>query len=258
MTGNSFLDSLAFETRARIFPQLVHQTLQRSRVLAEPGATTQDIYFPIQSVISTVTQMADGAAVEVGLAGHEGMSALSLAFGSRTTPHTTMVQIPDGAYSMSAEAFLGQLGFDAALKSRVLSYAEYSFNAAAQFVACNRLHAVEERYARWILMADDRVGEREFMLTQEFTAQMLGVRRASVTVIAGVLSASGLIGYRRGRLSVLDRAGLEETSCECYGVVNRELQRLMGYGSRQTSLSALNRPNDGSAERAAAVQERRT
>jgi CRP-like cAMP-binding protein len=203
--------------------------------------------------------MADGSAVEVGLAGHEGMSALSLAFGSRTTPHTTMVQIPNSAYSMPAEAFLSQLGLDRALNARVLSYAEYSFNAAAQFVACNRLHPVEERYARWILMAHDRVGEGEFMLTQEFTAQMLGVRRASVTVVAGAMSDSGLIAYRRGFISVLDRVALEEVACECYRVVNAELQRLLGYGARQSTIAdIITVPNDGSSEKAAANQDRRT
>lgn len=140
---------------------------------------------------------------------------------------------------MSADLFLRQLEIDADLRARVFAYAEYSFIAAAQFAACNRLHPIAERYARWLLMADDRVGMREFELTQEFSAQMLGVRRPGVTVVALELSNAGLISYRRGHISILDRQGLEEAACECYSVVNFELQRLMGYGARQTRIVDL-------------------
>jgi CRP-like cAMP-binding protein len=186
-------------------------------------------------MISTLTQMADGTAVEVGIAGHEGMSALSLSFGNRTSPHTTIVQIsqPDNAsYSMPADAFLAAQSDDRELHERCKAFGEYSFIAATQFAACNRLHPVEERYARWLLMADDRVGGGEFMLTQDFTAEMLGVRRASVTVVAGMLSTAGLIAYRRGHLQVRDLEGLRNTACECYQALDDELQRLLGYQSR--------------------------
>jgi CRP-like cAMP-binding protein len=186
----------------------------------------------VRSVISTVTRMADGGGVEVGLAGHEGMSALSVVFGSRISPHVTITQIADSAYRLSADVFLQLFKNDAPLRERALAYAEYSFIAAAQFAACNRLHAIDQRYARWLLMADDRVGNGEFVLTQEFSAQMLGVRRPGVTIVAGEMSAAGLISYRRGHIAVLDKPGLEAAACECYGVVNAELRRLMGYGVR--------------------------
>jgi CRP-like cAMP-binding protein len=186
----------------------------------------------VSGVISTVALMRDGNAVEVGFAGHDGFSSIAVAFGSRTTPHTTVVQIAGKVLRMPADAFLRLTAADRDLHTRALAYGEYSFIAATQFAACNRLHPIEARYARWLLMADDRVGGDSFMLTQEYAAEMLGVRRASVTLVAGALSASGAISYRRGNIRVLDRSRLLDTACECYGAVNDELQRLMGYSVR--------------------------
>ncbi len=208
-------------------------------MLAEPAGLIEEIFFPVRSVVSTLTRMRDGGAVEVGLAGHEEMSAASVIFGDRVSPHSTIVQIANGAYVIGAELFLQELERDRRLKERVLSYAGYCFVAATQFAACNRLHPIEERFARWLLMANDRVGAEGFMLTQEFSAQMLGVRRAGVTVVAGTISNAGLISYHRGRITILDRAGLEDAACECYPAVNAELLRFMGYGAKQSSLQAF-------------------
>ncbi len=215
------------------------RSMQRGHVIAEPGARIKEVFFPIRTVISTLTRMLDGDAVEVGLAGHEGMSGVCLAYGMRESSHAMIVQIGDSAYGMGADAFVQQLNGDIELKERLLAYAGYSFIAATQFAACNRLHPIEERYARWLLMADDRIGSGEISLTQEFAAQMLGVRRAGVTVVAGTLSAAGLISYGRGHVTVLDRAGLEEAACECYRAVNTELHRFMGYGAVQVPVAAL-------------------
>lgn len=239
VTGNSFLDSLPAASRASLVPVLSKSELKKGRVLAQPESLIEEVFFPVSSLISTLTSMAGGAAVEVGLAGHEGMSALALAFGSRRSPHNTVVQMADTAYCMGAVAFLDHLAGDTELRQRLLSYAEYSFNAATQFVACNGIHPVEERYARWILMAADRVGTSEIALTQEYSAQMLGVRRATVTQVAGVLTSAGLIQHGRGRITILDREGLQDYACECYAAVNAELERLMGYGARQRSLADL-------------------
>jgi CRP-like cAMP-binding protein len=230
MTGNLFLDTLPAATAERLLPNVTLEGVKRAQILSEPGVEAEYVYFPVRSLISTITRMADGSAVEVGIAGHEGMSTLSLAFGSRVSPHCTLVQIADSAYCMRARYFADEIRSDSALRARVLSYAQYVFVAATQFAACNRLHPMEQRYARWLLMADDRVGDDEFSLTQEYSAQMLGVRRAGVTVVAGEMSTAGLIAYRRGHVTVLDREGLEASSCECYRAVNDELQRLMGYG----------------------------
>ncbi len=217
--------------------------LKRGYVVSEPGAAIQEVFFPIASVISTLTQMKDGAAIEVGLTGHDGLTGLALLYGARDSAHQTIVQIPDSAYCIGAHEFIQLLKQDAALKERAFAYAGYSFNAATQFAACNRLHPIEERYARWMLMADDRVGLNEFPLTQEFTAQMLGVRRAGVTVVAGTLSSAGLISYRRGFISVLDRPALEDVACECYRAVNTELHAVHGL-RREADCNGRPQPGD--------------
>jgi len=229
-TGNLFLDTLAPASLARLRPLLTHGELKAGRVLGEPAVAAKEVHFPVASLISTISRMANGAAVEVGLAGREGLSPISLAFGSTVGSHSVVVQISDSAWSMGAASFAEQMEGDAALRKRASLYAQYVYAAAAQFAACNRLHSLEARYARWLLMAADRVAGREFTLTQEYSSQMLGVRRAGVTHAAGEMSNAGLIASRRGHITVLDRAGLEETSCECYGLVNAELRRLMGYG----------------------------
>lgn len=231
-TGNFFLDSLPDTTAKRLRSELTLVPLKVGRVLSEPGVPADELYFPIRSLISTVMRMENGSAVEVGLAGRDGMSSMSLAFGSRVGPHTTVVQIADSAYVMRAETFVELFESDAALRSRSLKYAHYCFVAAAQFAACNTIHALEARYARWLLMAADRVGDGEFTLTQEYTAQMLGVRRAGVTMAAGAMSNAGLISYRRSHVTILDRPGMEESACECYRAINAELLRLLGYDAR--------------------------
>jgi CRP-like cAMP-binding protein len=239
VTGNSFLDSLPDATRVRLQPLLSLQSLKKRQVLAEPGVPVKNVYFPVHSMISTVTQTLEGSAVEVGLTGHEGMSPVTVAFGSLVSRHVTIVQVPNSAFGINAKAFMTELAADALLRARSLQFAEYCFAAATQFTACNGLHAIEERYARWILMTDDRVGLEEFNLTQEYSAQMLGVRRASVTNVARALSDEGLISYRRGVIRVTDRPGLEDAACECYSAVNGDLQRIMGYGARQLSVKQL-------------------
>jgi len=218
--------------RETLTPTLVRSSLRQGQILAQAGTLIEEIHFPIRSLISTVARLKDGGGIEVGLAGHEGMSALSIAYGSRMSPHVTVVQIEDSAYCMSAQLFIDRMRVDRDLRERAFAYAEYSFNAATQFVACNSLHPIEERFARWILMATDRVVSDELGLTHEYSAQMLGVRRASVTVAAGLLGKAGLIAFRRGHILVLDRPALEAAACECYAVVNAELRRLMGYDIR--------------------------
>lgn len=233
VTGNSFLDSLPDATRIRLGRQLVETSLKRRDILVDSNESAKDVFFPTRSMISTITETLEGLAVEVGLAGHEGLSPISLAFGNAVARNVTVVQIPGSAHTMKAAAFLAELEADAELKQRALRFAEYSFAAGTQFTACNGIHDLQERFARWILMADDRMGTEEFTLTQEYSAQMLGVRRATVTAAAQSLSKEGLIFYRRGVMSVKDRVGLEDVACECYAAVNSDLLRLMGYGARQ-------------------------
>lgn len=207
-------------------------------MFGSPGVEVAEVVFPVHCLLSTVLHTLNGSAVEVGLSGHEGFSPLPLAYGEMASPHSTVVQIPGPGYSMSARTFLAAVADDAELQERVRPFAAYSFISATQFAMCNGSHDVDGRFARWILMAAHRVGASKFHLTQEYAAQMLSVRRASVTVSALALSGAGLISYSRGTMSVLDRTGLEKCACECYGSVNASLQQLLGYGARQSDLVA--------------------
>jgi CRP-like cAMP-binding protein len=244
-TGNLLLDHLPPRTAERLLPQLTRSHMERGQILARVGEPIEAVCFPVRCVVSTIAEMANGEAVEVGIAGPEGMSAVSLAYGSLTSTHRSVVQIADSAYCMDASAFLSEMRADVALRETMLAYAEYTFLAATQFAACNRLHPIAERYARWLLMADDRVGGDEFLLTQEYSAQMLGVRRAGVTVIAGQMSQAGLISYRRGHITIRARDSLADASCECYDTVNDELQRLMKYDIRRPPCLERRAPEPG-------------
>lgn len=227
-TGNFFLDALQRTTAGRGL-HVESVALHSGDVLVEPRASSEYVYFPMRSLISTTVQMQNGSAVEVGMTGREGMNALSRAFGTRGASQTAVVQIGDSAYRASGAAFHDAFDRDSGVRDLTLAFANYVFTAAAQFAACNGLHPVEQRYARWLLMAYDRVDRREFLLTQEYSAQMLGVRRASVTEVAGRLKERGLIDYDRGHVQVLNPRGLADTACECYDAVNNELKRQLGF-----------------------------
>jgi CRP-like cAMP-binding protein len=179
-------------------------------------------------MFSLVILMRDGQAVEAGTVGNEGMVGLPVFLGAETSPHRAFSQIPGEALRMRAKDFMEELERDGPLRRRLGLYNQALMNQMAYSVACNRLHSVEERMCRWLLMCNDRVGADQFPLTQEFLAQMLGVRRPSVTVVAGVLQKAGLIAYARGRVVILDRPRLEAASCECYQVVREEFDRLLG------------------------------
>jgi CRP-like cAMP-binding protein len=173
--------------------------------------------------------MADGSAVEVGTVGREGLVGLVIVLGGAASPTVTLCQIPGTARRITAERLAEAVEARPALRRLLLRYAQGYLTQVAQGAACNRLHGIEARCARWLLMTHDRVGGADtFPLKQEFLAVMLGVRRAGVTVAAGALQDAGLIRYRRGSIRVLDRAGLEAASCECYGLVREQYARLLG------------------------------
>jgi CRP-like cAMP-binding protein len=238
LTGNSFVDSLRDETRTRLRSMLRPSMLTKGQVLAERGQDNADVWFPVHSTISDVMRLVDGVAAEVGIAGHEGLSAFSVAFGSLTTINTKVVQTGGGAFCLEAEHFAELLQIDPHLRDRLLAYLQYAYLAAMQLAACNGHHLLSQRYARSLLMASDRLGSNDLKLTHEDSAQILSVRRAGVTQAAAAMSKSGLIRYRHGSLTVLDRERLESSSCECYAAVNAELYRCMGYGARK-SLSII-------------------
>ncbi|SNT35609.1 cAMP-binding domain of CRP or a regulatory subunit of cAMP-dependent protein kinases [Noviherbaspirillum humi] len=188
------------------------------------------VYFPLTGGHSVLATMEDGSAVEIGTVGYEGFAAVDLIMGSDIAVETTVCQIPGTALRMPAEVFMQMAQGDTPLRRIALRYLHAYLGMVSQSAACNRLHALEHRLARWLLMCHDRMGHQDFFLTQEYLAAMLGVQRPSVSVVASVLQRAGIIDYKRGKVQILDRKGLEETSCECYGIVQGQFARLLGKG----------------------------
>lgn len=226
-TGNRLLDLLPPTAADRLRPHLEAFSLGIKHVIYEPHGQISHVYFPIGGVISLVTCMEDGTTVEVATVGREGMVGLPVFLGCETGPIRAFGQIPGDALRMAAEVFRAEIGRNGPLVQVLNRYTQALFIQVAQVAACNRVHLVEQRCARWLLQTHDRVGADQYLLTQEFLAQMLGIRRAGVSEAAGLLQKAGLIRYARGRITVLDRQGLESAACECYRVVKQEFDRLI-------------------------------
>ena len=233
---NRLLRALPADEYAHLLPFLEPVELAARQVLWQPQATIHSIYFPRTCVVSLLTPLSDEQPVESATVGREGMAGVPVVLGVRTTNVQAIAQVPGAAGRMDAERFITRLREgDSAVFPLMLRYAQVLLEQTAQSVACNRRHAIEERCARWLLMTQDRVGGDEFPLTQDFLAVMLGVRRASVTVAAGMLQQAGLVRYHRGRITVLDRERLEAASCECYAVVQRKYEQVLSQLDRTTS-----------------------
>jgi CRP-like cAMP-binding protein len=211
----------------RILPRLVPVELERRQVLYEPGTTFRYAYFPEQGLISVVSSMHDGSTIEVGTIGCEGMSGLPLVCGVETSPHRHLVQIPGRGLRMSAADLQEEIQRETPLRRILFRYHAAFISQIMQSVACNGLHTVQERCCRWLLLCADRSPTPEVVITHEFLAQMLGVRRATVTEVLKPLQNEGLIRYRRGIVAVVDRPRLERASCECYRAIRDEFSRLL-------------------------------
>lgn len=213
--------------------------LDQRQVLFEQNQPITHVYFPVNSVASLLTVMQDGSAVECATVGNEGVVGLPVFLGAHSLPMRASAQVPGLALRMDAATFRRLLAReDGPLQTVLHRYTQAIFSQVAQNVACNQLHAIEQRCARWLLMTDDRVDGPEFPMTQEFLAQMLGVRRASVSEVASRLADDGYLHYRRGALTILNRHGLEELSCECYRAIRSVLERMLG-DPEQTAQSTL-------------------
>lgn len=228
LAGNRLLARLTTEDAERMRAHLQPVDLQYRRVFHEAGQPIEFVYFPLHGVASLVKTMENGSAAEVGTAGNEGMVGVPILFGQETSAATVHVQVPGDGLRMPARALREVLAQSAPMRHLMRNYAYTVFAQVSQIAACNQFHDVEQRCARWLLMAHDRVAGDDFMLTHEVLGLMLGVRRSSVTVAAGRLSEAGLIEYRRGRVSILDRPGLEARACECYAAIRHEYDRLLG------------------------------
>ena len=196
--------------------------------LAEPNRPIETVYFPLDAVLSMAAVDRDGEAVEVGSVGCEGMAGVAVLLGAEQSTSRMVVQIGGQAERMDAAVLRREVAHNDHFRRLLFLYVQAFMTQIAQSTACNRLHAAEQRLARWLLICRDRVGRDEMPITQETMAVMLGVRRATVTEAASRLQREGLIRYRRGVVAIMDRPGLEATTCECYGIVREEFDRLLG------------------------------
>jgi len=229
--GNRLIEALAVlapSDAAWIATQIEPVELDIGQLIARAGEPFGHVYFPETAVLSIISRMADGTAVEVGTVGNEGMAGVGVFLGADVSVNETVAQIPGTAGRIESTRFVDGAATRPELRRLLNRYTEAYLTQVAQTAACNRLHGIEARCARWLLMTHDRVGEAErFPLTQEYLAIMLGVRRGGVSLAAGTLRDAGLIRYSRGAIRVVDRAGLETAACECYGIVRRHFDRLL-------------------------------
>ncbi len=209
-------------------PSLQTIPLVMNDVLHEADEVAFFVFFPTKSVISMLTVLASGEAVEVATIGNEGMADISAFFGLRTSPTRLLVQVPGEAIRMTRDAFDQHLARSAEFRQVLGAYSISIFIEVSQTAACNRRHPVEQRCARWLLMTHDRVDGDTFPMTQEFLSEMLGVRRATVSVAEEKLRDAGLIRYSRGDMEILDRPGLEASACECYSIIRARFDALAG------------------------------
>jgi CRP-like cAMP-binding protein len=225
---NRLLTALPREEYQRLLPYLETVSLTFKQIIYTPNEPIEYVYFPNSGIISLVNLTEDGGTVEAATVGNEGMAGIPVLLGADRMVGQALSQIVGDAVRMKADAFKREVTPGSPLYNLLLRYTQALMNQLSQSVACNRLHSVEERCCRWLLLCQDRVQLNEFSLTQEFLSQMLGVRRASVSVVAAILQRAGLIHYSRGKIRICDRPGLESASCECYRMVKGEFDRLLG------------------------------
>lgn len=226
--ANRLLGLLPPRDYRRLRPHLQRIPLGYRQSLYRANKPIGFVYFIETGVGSLVNTMANGEAAEVGTIGNEGIVGLPLLLGDDRAPTSVYVQVPGAGLRMKATLFNKELARSASMRRVMLRYAHAFFNQVAQSAACNHFHSLEQRCCRWMLMTHDRMQSDEFLLTQVFLAMMLGVQRTGVSAAAGSLQRAGLIRYKRGNVTIIDRRGLLQRSCECYGVSKREFDRLLG------------------------------
>jgi CRP-like cAMP-binding protein len=221
---NHFLAALPEKQRNEVLARAEVVSFRSSDVLWEAGDFPRYVYFPTTCVVSFLSETEDGAAIEVGMIGREGVAGHSSAVGF-SPPYRAIIQIPGAAIRAPVGVFKAVFEQRNGFHDLLVRFVVVFTTQVAQSVVCNRFHHVEERLARWLLLTHDRVGSNTLNLTQEFISHMLGTRRASVTVAAGMLQEAGIIDYKRGRVTIIDRPKLEAASCECYQVIRDELAK---------------------------------
>jgi CRP-like cAMP-binding protein len=224
---NRLLSLLTRADYQRLRPHLQPVALEYRKSLYEANTQIGFVWFIETGVGSLVNVMENGDAAEVGTIGNEGIVGLPLLLGDNRAPTSVYVQVPGVGLRMKAALFAREMAESSSMRKVMQHYAHAFFNQVAQSAACNQFHSLRQRCCRWLLMTHDRMQADEFLLTQEFLAMMLGVQRTGVSSVAGTLQREGMIRYRRGNVTILDRAGLERKSCECYGISAREFDRLL-------------------------------
>ena len=224
---NHILAALQEAARDRVFPELQLVPMPLGRVLYESGDPLLHVYFPVDSIVSLLYVMENGASAEISVVGNEGLIGIALFMGGETTPSRAIVQSAGYAYRLPARRLKNEFSLHGELQLLLLRYTQALITQMSQTAVCNRHHSVDQQLCRWLLLSLDRLPTNQLVMTQELIANMLGVRREGVTDAAGKLQKLGVIQYARGQITVLDRPQLERLSCECYEVVKRETDRLL-------------------------------
>ncbi|WP_298620513.1 Crp/Fnr family transcriptional regulator [uncultured Zoogloea sp.] len=225
--GNQLLAALPDAESQRILPQLEAVDMPLGQVLYESGRQLSHVYFPTTAIVSLLYVMENGASAEIAVVGNEGIVGISLFMGGETTPSRAVVQSAGRGLRLRAPAIKDEFNRSGPMMHLLLRYTQALITQMAQTAVCNRHHSLDQQLCRWLLLSLDRLSGNELVMTQELIANMLGVRREGVTEAALKLQAAGLIRYARGHITVLDRAGLEARTCECYAVVRKEYDRLL-------------------------------
>jgi CRP-like cAMP-binding protein len=224
---NRLLAALPDAELQRWLPALEPVDMPLGEVLYESGVAMTHVYFPATSIVSLLYVMEDGASAEIAVVGNEGIVGISLFMGGDTTPSRAVVQSAGRGFRMRGQRMKEEFDRSSAVLHLLLRYTQALITQMAQTAVCNRHHSLDQQLCRWLLLSLDRLQGADLAMTQELIANMLGVRREGVTEAAGSLQEAGLIRYRRGHITVLDREGLERRTCECYAVVRKEYERLL-------------------------------
>ena len=226
---NHLLDALPAEDYARLLPDLELVAMPLGWAIYESGSHMDHLYFPTTSIVSLLYVTENGASAEIAITGNDGLVGISLFMGGESTPSRAVVQSGGDGYRLKEGVLKREFALGGHLQHLALRYTQALITQMSQTAVCNRHHSVDQQLCRWLLLSLDRLQGNELRMTQELISNMLGVRREGVTEAAGKLQAAGLIHYSRGKITVLDRPGLEQRVCECYAVVKKEFDRLLPY-----------------------------
>ena len=226
---NALLKALPEDTQNSLFPELKIVKLPLGKVIYEAGQNLENVYFPIDSIVSLLNVLEDGASAEISVVGNEGLVGIAVFMGGESTPNRAIVQSAGRAYKLSASVLRNEFNNNQSIRVLLLRYTQALMAQMAQTAICNRHHSIDQQLCRWLLLSLDRLASNNLTMTQELIANMLGVRREGVTEAAGKLQSLGVISYKRGHITVTNRQKLESLCCECYAVVKAETDRLETY-----------------------------